>query len=232
MFIFDKFLDLLSNKKCYSCQKVWHFLCEECFNKEITYKNNCYVCKWFNKNWDIHKECKNNIYYDKVLILKHYHSKVMKKLIKDAKFYWVINIFYEFGEHLYKKFLLNEKIIKKDDYIIMSVSSNFLRKFKRWYNSSEVLSKYFSKISWIKHKKNIVLKCKNTRQQSKLSRKERLINLKGSFRINKKYIKIIKNKNIIIVDDVISTWTTLNEVSKILKQNWAKKIIWLILASD
>jgi predicted amidophosphoribosyltransferase len=34
-----------------------------------------------------------------------------------------------------------------------------------------------------------------------------------------------------LVDDVISTWTTVNEISKILKQNWAKKVITLTIAS-
>ena len=42
----------------------------------------------------------------------------------------------------------------------------------------------------------------------------------------------IFEKNIIIVDDIISTWTTLNEMAKILKKNWAKKVIWLVIASD
>ena len=232
MIFFDKILDLLSNKKCYSCNKQWHFLCEECYISEYDYKSNCYVCKWTSKNYLVHDKCKKNIYYDKIIILKHYNSKVIKKLIKDAKFYWVTNIFSEIAEHLYKKFLLNEKIIKKEEYIIIWVPSNFLRRIKRWYNSSEILCKNFSKISWIKYKKNIVLKYKNTKQQSKLSRIERLNNLKNSFKINKKYINNISNKTVIIIDDVISTWTTVNEVSKILKENWVKKIIWLIIASD
>jgi len=34
------------------------------------------------------------------------------------------------------------------------------------------------------------------------------------------------------MDDVISTWTTLNEISKLLKNNWVKYVIWLIVASD
>ena len=73
---------------------------------------------------------------------------------------------------------------------------------------------------------------KQTKQQSKLTREQRLVNLKDSFKINKKYLNQIKDKKIIIVDDVISTWTTINEVSKILKESWASKIIWLIIASD
>jgi ComF family protein len=113
----------------------------------------------------------------------------------------------------------------------VSVSSHFLRKLKRWYSSSEVLCKYFSSISKIKYEKNVIKKIKNVKQQSKLKKEERLINLKWAFKMNKRKIDKIKNKNIIIVDDVVSTWTTINEIAKILKENGAKYIIWLVIAS-
>jgi predicted amidophosphoribosyltransferase len=56
--------------------------------------------------------------------------------------------------------------------------------------------------------------------------------LKDCFQINKKKVDIIDKKNIIIVDDVVSTWATLNEIAKQLKLNWANKVIWLCFASD
>ena len=73
---------------------------------------------------------------------------------------------------------------------------------------------------------------RNTKQQSKLDRKTRLDNLKNSFIFDEKYLNLVKDKKVIIVDDVVSTWATINEISSILKQKWAKKIIWLVVASD
>ena len=73
---------------------------------------------------------------------------------------------------------------------------------------------------------------RNTKQQSKLDRKTRLDNLKNSFTFNEKYLNLVKDKKVIIVDDVVSTWATINEISSILKQKWVKKIIWLVVASD
>jgi predicted amidophosphoribosyltransferase len=46
-----------------------------------------------------------------------------------------------------------------------------------------------------------------------------LLNLIDSFKINKKQVDNIDNKTVIIIDDVISTGSTINEVSKILKEN-------------
>ena len=228
MKLFKFFLDLIAPKKCYSCKKEWHFICPDCFDKEINFASICYVCKWTTKNYEVHESCKNWIYYDKVIILKHYKSKLISKLIKDAKFYNKKEILEEISFYLYDKFLLYVKIIKTGDFLITSVPSHFLRKFVRWYNSSDILAKNLSKISQIQYKNNILSKIKLTKQQSKLDRKNRINNLKDSFRINQS----VKNKILIVIDDVISTWTTLNEVSKLLKQNWAKTVIWLIIASD
>jgi len=232
MKIFKFILDLIAPKKCYSCKKEWHFICPECFDREINFASVCYVCKWTTKNYNVHETCKNDIYYDKVIILKHYKSSIISKLIKDAKFYNKKEILDEISYYLYDNFLINEKIIKKEDYIVSSTPSHFLRKLERWYNTSLILSENFSKLTGIIIIDNLIRKIKNTKQQSKLSKKERIINLKDSFKINKKHINFIKNKNIVIVDDVISTWSTLNEISRILKENWVKKIIWLIIASD
>lgn len=229
-FIFD----FIAPKKCYSCKKHWKFLCEDCLKIFYDFEEICYVCKNFSKNFEVHESCKkeNTVFYDKILVLKHYKNKTIQKLIKDWKFYWKREILEEFWYYLYEKFIRNEKIRKLEDFLVVSIPSYFLRKWKRWYNSSEVLAKSFAKFSKINYKKNILKKVKQTKQQSKLTREQRLVNLKDSFKINKKYLNQIKDKKIIIVDDVISTWTTINEVSKILKESWASKIIWLIIASD
>lgn len=234
MKFFKFFLDFIAPKKCYYCKKEWNFICEKCFYNIYNFEELCYVCQNFSKNFEVHETCKNenNIFYDKILILKHYKNKIIKNLIKDGKFYWKTEILEEFSYFMYEKFIENEKIIKLEDFLIISIPSYFLRKWKRWYNSSEVLAKSFSKISKIPYKKNILKKIKNTKQQSKLSKEQRLENLKNSFIINKKYLKNIKNKKILIIDDVVSTWATINEVSKILKTNWAQKIVWLVVASN
>jgi len=47
----------------------------------------CYVCKGRSDNFNVHKNCLDNIYYDKILVLSHYKNKHISKLIKDLKFY-------------------------------------------------------------------------------------------------------------------------------------------------
>ena len=123
-------------------------------------------------------------------------------------------------------------MINNDNVLLTSVSSTFVRRLKRWYNQSELLAKEISKITNIKYQTSLVKKIYDTWQQALLSKEKRLINLQKSFKINKKYVDKIDKKIIIIVDDVVSTWTTINTISKILKENWVQKIIWLVIASD
>ena len=228
-----KFLkDLIAPKKCYSCNKEWRFLCEYCLSKMSNFDSTCYVCKWISNNYEIHKKCKNNVYYDKIFILSHYKNKIISKLIKDLKFYSKKDIAEDLWIYLSELFFDNEIYKNTDNYIIIFPPMWFFKKLKRWYNHSEVLAKIISKQINIKLWIWYIKKIKTTRQQSLLSRQERLDNLKNSFKLNNSRIDNIDNKIFIIVDDVISTWSTINEISKVLKINWAKKIIWLIVASD
>jgi ComF family protein len=232
MKIFKFLKDLIAPKKCYSCNKEWHFLCEDCVNKIAKFDSICYYCKGRTDSFEIHKKCLENVYYNKIIILAHYKNKVISKLIKHLKFYWKKDIWEDFGNYLSELFFENEIYKNTDDYIIIFPPMWFIKKIKKWYNHSEIIAKYVSKKTGIKIEKNLIIKSKQTRQQSTLNRNERLKNLENSFKINKNKVDKIDKKTFIIVDDVISTWTTINEISKILKEKGVKKIIWLIIASD
>jgi len=73
-----------------------------------------------------------------------------------------------------------------------------------------------------KLEKNILVKTRETEHQATLrNRKNRLKNLANSFSV--KNIELVKGKNIILIDDVVTTGATLDEAKKILKQAGAKK---------
>jgi len=228
-----KFLkDLVAPKKCYSCNKEWHFLCEKCLSNMSNYEPICYLCKGRSEHFNVHESCKDNVYYDKVIILSHYKNEKISKLIKDLKFYKKKDIAEDFWYYLSELFFENVIYKNVDNFIIIYPPMWFFKKIKRWYNHSEIISKYISKKTNIKLWNWYIKKIKTTWQQSKLKRQERIVNLKDSFKINNSYMDKIDKKTFIIVDDVISTGSTINEISKILKANWAKKVIWLIVASD
>ncbi|MFA6090975.1 MAG: phosphoribosyltransferase family protein [Candidatus Gracilibacteria bacterium] len=117
------------------------------------------------------------------------------------------------------------------DAIITTVPLHFLSFLKRGYNHSEVLAKDIAKQEGNVFK-NLLRKSRMTQHQAKLSKSERLKNVRNSFTFRKKYLASIVGKDIILVDDVISTGSTVNECAKILKQNGARKVFGLFLATS
>lgn len=102
---------------------------------------------------------------------------------------------------------------------------------ERGYNQSELIAKEIFKIDGGKNFElllNALTKIKETPHQSKLKNKtDRLKNLKGCFLANS---ELIKNRNVILIDDVITTGTTMSEATKTLKNAGAKKVIGFSLA--
>lgn len=223
--------NILAPKKCYSCKKEWLFLCEKCEKRLPNFPSSCFVCKQESENYIIHKNCKKNtIYYDKIIIKYHYKGTYIKKMIHDGKFYGRKDIFEEIWQLLSLHLETNEKCNKNS--ILVPVPLHFLRRMKRGFNQSEILAREISAYTWIWYHNNILKRKKHTRQQSKLSRKIRLTNIEDGFAINKNYMDTIDKKDIIIVDDIVSTASTINEVSRMYKMLGAKRVIALCVASD
>lgn len=105
--------------------------------------------------------------------------------------------------------------------VITYVPMTKLEKAKRHFNQSELLAKQLSKILDVECK-SLLKKTKNTPKQHKLDIETRTENLKNCFAANKK--ESIKGKMVLLVDDVKTTGTTLNECSKVLRRAGAKAI--------
>ncbi len=97
---------------------------------------------------------------------------------------------------------------------------------KRGFNQSLLLANNLSKKFGISLSSNLLIKVKETEYQSLLGRKDRLMSLKGAFNTKER----IDNMKVIIVDDVTTTGTTLNECSRALLKAGAKEVYSIIIA--
>ena len=112
------------------------------------------------------------------------------------------------------------------------VPLSWKRKLQRGYNQSLLIAKIISNILQVKIESKILYKTKNIVPQSTLNKKERKENIKGAFKV--KNIEKIRNKKILIIDDIYTTGSTLNECSRNLMRNGIIKenIGVLTLAKD
>ena len=208
----DMLLNFLFPPVCGICgKKDENWVCENCYNK---LKINIIYNKAINK------------FYDEQIYLFKY--KDIRNLILRYKFNNQSYLNNTFANIILKNKKLCRKIKIYD--IIIPVPMFHKKKKNRGYNQTELITSKIAKCLGIYTNNNILIKSKNTKTQSTLKEKNRYENIKNAFSI--KNNELIKNKNIILFDDIITTGATVNECSKILKQNGVKNILVLSIAKD
>ncbi len=101
---------------------------------------------------------------------------------------------------------------------------------ERGYNQSYYISEGVNEILKLKYIDDLIIRVKNTKTQTHLKIKERELNLKNAFKVNPHYTSEYEKMNVVIIDDVVTTGTTLNEIIKLLRKNGVKRIMCLTLA--
>lgn len=99
----------------------------------------------------------------------------------------------------------------------------------RGFNQSEKLCKRFGELSCLPVSKGNLVKVADTGQQKLLTKSDRIKNLEKSFVVNDK--SEIKGKNILLIDDIMTTGATANECAKVLNKAGAKNVYVLTLAT-
>ena len=99
---------------------------------------------------------------------------------------------------------------------------------KRGFNQADILATEIGKLTGVESSKKVLIRKKNTKAQSSLTPRARRNNLKDAFEVNKNID--IKSKNIMIVDDIYTTGSTLEACSAILLKNGAKVVNGLTLS--
>ncbi|MDR2646293.1 MAG: ComF family protein [Holosporaceae bacterium] len=235
MKLFKQFVSKLKNIcfsiTCCNCGKIvdTEGLCLECW-KKIKWISDpkCRICG-APFEIDVDALCfqciKKKPHFDQAISVFEYDN-FSKGIILKFKHRDVTHICRQLVAWLWRA---SQDIIKDYD-IIVPVPIHFLKRLKRKYNQSELLAKKLETLSGITYEPRILRKEKQTQQQEGLSRNARLKNVKGSFGINPKYANLLRDKNVILVDDVLTTGATANECSRNLKKYGAKKVTILTIA--
>ncbi len=112
--------------------------------------------------------------------------------------------------------------------VIIPIPLHKMRLFKRKYNQAALLAKELSKLSNLSYTPFAIKRLRHTTSQAGLSLKQREKNLKKAFKISNK--KIIENKIVILVDDVVTTGATVRSCSQEILNSGAREVRVLSLA--
>ncbi len=114
--------------------------------------------------------------------------------------------------------------------VITSVPIHPKKLLKRKYNQSAILANKIGRQLGSKANNLILKKPKDTNPQASLTRDERIKNIKGAYKVNEKFKYQIVGKNILLVDDVLTTGATASECAKVLKNAGAAKVFVITAA--
>lgn len=241
-YITEGVLNLIFPLDCRICEKPireskGYSICENCFKTiELIDKPYCVKCgKPFLISTDLFKQdreilcadCKRKKYSFEFARSVGIYHKVLKECIYLFKYYGEKKLAEPFGELLIDYLVKNQEFKKKIDLIIpVPLHNNDLK--KRGFNQSVLLSRIIGNHFSIPVKEEVLIKKKLTSSQVNLSKKEREKNILKAFSVDRP--EEIKGVNILILDDIFTTGSTVEECAKELKKAKAKNIFILALA--
>jgi len=217
-------LDIFYPNRCPCCNSFISydkFICDDCLNSMENPTDK--LCKYCGFALG-HCKCGKGIYYDRAFTCYTYDG-LAKQGILSLKKSDGLNFAYHVGELLSNT--IKDEVIKYD--VIIPIPMHFRKKLKRGYNQAEVIAKVISKSLNVLIDSNALKVRYSKNIQHNLSKKDRFHNAESLYY---RGTSNIKDKYVILVDDVMTTGSTLNVCSNILHDMGAKSVIVAVATSD
>jgi len=245
------FLDLIFPLECLGCGREGSWLCSDCFYRlRIDNSQFCLHCHRVNDWGGFCRSCRPLYHLNGVSIAGDYDNKLIAAVIKNLKYRFARALARDLGRFLilFIDQVINQQkilLIQQNEFpsqarlnipgvwldfkesIIIPVPLH--RKRERWrgFNQAGLLAAELAKHFSLPIIKNKLIRTKHKKAQVKLKEKERFNNIKNCFAWQGEGLD---NKNIILVDDVVTTGATLNECARTLKQAGAGEVWGLVVA--
>ena len=218
-------LNFLFPPVCGICGKLnREWLCIDCEKRLKRYQKEQYIQRF---NTIKLKNYEKERYFDELFYYFEYKG-LIRKLLLQYKFSDK-SYLYNFWAKVILKSKKVDEIFQIYD-IMIPVPMEKYKELKRGYNQTKLITDIICKLNGICVLNNVLIKIKKTETQSTLNLEKRYENIENAFEIKNE--KLILGKKIIIFDDIYTTGATVNEISRILKNAGAEKILVLVIAKD
>jgi ComF family protein len=247
-------LDILFPKSCVNCGHEGEVVCFDCLKKIVPVVSQvCPECGRLSQRGKYHvicgkgkalkgviasayfeegpiREMIHNFKYNGVTPLGEVLADLMSKSLA-RKFQFPIANFQSIPNSKLKNFQIENSLktenCKIENYALTYVPLHWRRQARRGYNQAEILARQIGNKLGLKVE-DLLTKARSTKRQVELQGNSRRKNLSGVFEF--KAGICIKNKTIIVVDDITTTGSTLNECAAVLKNAGAKEVWGLVVA--
>lgn len=231
--MFRKFINIFYPFTCPLCGEILsgkRKICRECEKSvKLIREPKCQKCgKALNTDERIYcNDCKNRKrHFEQGVAVFEHQGKLRESIYRfkydNARFY--AQYYAEETVKMYGTLFRKWKIDA-----IVPVPVHKVRELKRGYNQALVFAEAVAERVDIPVEKRLMIRTKNTVPQKELEGNMRYLNLQNAFAVDCERIKGIQN--ILLVDDIFTTGSTVDACSAILKKAGAKKVYVLCISA-
>ncbi|HDQ22494.1 MAG TPA: ComF family protein [Candidatus Uhrbacteria bacterium] len=229
----DFLLNLIFPKECLGCGQEGRYLCQLCQSKILlNQKNYCAFCHKESSLSKICQLCQKESPLLNIWVAADYNNEILQSLIHNLKYKYIEESSQSLAgliiSYLEKNKIFSLLAINRSNAVMVPVPLHKKRYLERGFNQSFLLAKEISDFYKIEIGQ-LLRRRVNTISQVNLKRNERQANIQNAFVFQEDKL-IDKNKKIILIDDVITTGSTLNECAKVLAKSGFKEIYGLAIA--
>lgn len=219
MSIFDRLLSVIAPYECLGCRAEGSLLCDSCNHQLPVIPPRCYRCRKVSPQALTCRPCRSSSRLYSVRAATIY-TGLAKDVVWHLKFHGAQAV----TKQMAKRMLRN--IDPDVSYVIVPVPTASSRIRRRGYDQAVLLAKELSKLSGQTYMN--CLRRTNQSHQVGARRSQRLAQLKGAFRVVR--ADSIHNANILLIDDVVTTGSTLESAATLLRRSGARRVSALVFA--
>lgn len=228
MSILEEAIGWLTPPQCISCGREGSALCLGCSTSElVSYGEHCWICNVVSPGGRACPKCRRGTSPRFVWITTNYHGAA-KGLVKIYKFGHQRAAASQIANLMAVTLadFNSEQNLKKLDYQIVPVPTATSRIRRRSFDHCALLAKTLSRK--LDLKRGCVLGRTGQSRQLGAPRSQRLKQPEASYFV--RWPDKVKGRNILLIDDVVTTGATIRAVTKILRQAGARRVDALIFA--
>jgi ComF family protein len=218
-------LDLLFPKFCLNCGREEDFLCQVCLSLiDVLERQYCPFClpPKIVLDGKTCPSCRKSKNLNGLYFAASYDNFILKKAIHQFKYGLTKDLAKPLADLIIRHFNNLTALPRFNEFNLVAVPLHGKKLKERGFNQSEELAKGLSQHLKLPVFDNALIKIKQTRSQTELKKEERGKNIQGAFLCP--CPDFVKNKRILLVDDVFTSGATMEECAKVLKNTGAKEV--------
>jgi ComF family protein len=158
--------------------------------------------------------------FDSTLALADYVSPV-SGMVGALKFSARLDLADVFG-----RLLATREPPSREADLVLAVPLSHERESERGFNQSREIARRYARLTGVPLRDGILLRVRHTAPQQSLAREARQHNVRGAFAVTGD----VQGQRVVVVDDVMTTGSTLDEIASVLKRAGAVQVMNRIVA--